>query len=110
MFYDARFGRMKVAENGETADQAVSNGSSSGIVSNANGNGNLHAKRTSDKAIYEQFQSQVPCLMDTIKFPSEVAFSTPSNFTDLCLVTRQFFCVSGTESNAHQWFFIKQYR
>lgn len=62
MFYDARFGRKQVTENGETADKAVSNGSLSGIVSN----GNLNAKRTSDRAIYEQFQSQVPWLMHQV--------------------------------------------
>ncbi|XP_061360491.1 uncharacterized protein LOC133304468 [Gastrolobium bilobum] len=54
MYYDVKFGRKKVVENGETADKAVSNGSSLGIASN----GNMHAKRTSDMAIYEQFQSQ----------------------------------------------------
>ncbi|XP_028764834.1 katanin p60 ATPase-containing subunit A-like 2 isoform X1 [Neltuma alba] len=47
LFYDAKFGRKKILENGETADSPVSNG-----------NGNLHPKRTSDTAIYEQFQSQ----------------------------------------------------
>lgn len=59
MYYDAKFGRKRAVENGETVDRAVSNGGSLGIVSN----GNPHAKRTSDRAIYEQFQSQVPCLV-----------------------------------------------
>ncbi|KAI9121288.1 hypothetical protein K1719_008321 [Acacia pycnantha] len=45
--YDAKFGRKRILENGEAADNPVSNG-----------NGNLHPKRTSDTAIYEQFQSQ----------------------------------------------------
>jgi katanin p60 ATPase-containing subunit A1 len=59
-YYDVRLGRKKLVEkNGETADNAVSNGNSSGIASN----GNFHGKKTSDKAIYEQFQSQVQCLI-----------------------------------------------
>ncbi|PNX72267.1 katanin p60 ATPase-containing subunit A-like protein 2-like protein, partial [Trifolium pratense] len=54
-YYDVRLGRKRLVEkNGETAYNAVSNGNSSGIASN----GNFHGKRTSDKAIYEQFQSQ----------------------------------------------------
>lgn len=58
-YYDVRLGRKKPVENGETADKAVSNGNSSGIASN----GNFHVKITPDKAIYEQFQSQVLCLI-----------------------------------------------
>lgn len=55
-YYDVRLGRKKLVENGENA---VSNGNSSGIASN----GNSHGKVTSDRAIYDQFQSQVPCLI-----------------------------------------------
>lgn len=57
MFYDAKFGRKKVAEpqNGQSTDKAVSNGSSSGVTANGNG----HVKNTADLAIYEQFQNQV---------------------------------------------------
>ncbi|KAK4271842.1 hypothetical protein QN277_020475 [Acacia crassicarpa] len=47
LIYDAKFGRKRILENGEAADNPVSNG-----------NGNLHPRRTSDTAIYEQFQSQ----------------------------------------------------
>ncbi|XP_020240078.1 katanin p60 ATPase-containing subunit A-like 2 [Cajanus cajan] len=51
VYYDAKFGRKKALENGETGDKAVSNGTSLS-------NGNLHAKRPSEMAVYEQFQSE----------------------------------------------------
>ncbi|TKY59667.1 Katanin p60 ATPase-containing subunit A 2 [Spatholobus suberectus] len=56
LYYDAKFGRKKVVENGETGDKVFSNGSPLGVASN--GNGNLHAKRASEMAVYEQFQSE----------------------------------------------------
>ncbi|XP_027346750.1 katanin p60 ATPase-containing subunit A-like 2 [Abrus precatorius] len=56
-YYDAKFGRKKVAEDGENGDKPVSNGSSLGIASNG--------KRASDMAIYEQFQSQEQNLTHT---------------------------------------------
>ncbi|KAF1868358.1 hypothetical protein Lal_00008165 [Lupinus albus] len=54
LYYDAKFGRKRVVENNESDDKDVSNGGSLGIVSN----GNVNPVRTSDKAIYEQFQTQ----------------------------------------------------
>ncbi|RDX67634.1 Katanin p60 ATPase-containing subunit A-like 2, partial [Mucuna pruriens] len=54
LYYDAKFGRKKALKNGETDDKVVSNGDSLGFASN----GNLHAKRASDMAVYEQFQSE----------------------------------------------------
>ncbi|KAL5577235.1 hypothetical protein UlMin_018934 [Ulmus minor] len=56
MFYDAKFGRKRAPEsqNGDSADRsAVSNGNSSGVVSNGTARGN-----TSELAIYEQFRNQ----------------------------------------------------
>ncbi|KAK2437672.1 protein SUPPRESSOR OF K TRANSPORT GROWTH DEFECT [Trifolium repens] len=74
MYYDVRLGRKKLVEkNGETADNAVSNGNSSGIASN----GNFHGKKTSDKAIYEQFQSQGQNLTHTNGFASNNVDETP---------------------------------
>ncbi|XP_057419744.1 uncharacterized protein LOC130713932 [Lotus japonicus] len=54
LYYDSKFGRKKVVQNGENADKAVGNGSSMSVVSN----GNVHSKRSSDMAIYEQLRSQ----------------------------------------------------
>ncbi|KAE9610623.1 putative microtubule-severing ATPase [Lupinus albus] len=54
VYYDAKFGRKKVVENGDSDDKAVSNGNSVDIVSNDN----VNPRRTSDRAIYEQFQTQ----------------------------------------------------
>lgn len=57
MYYDAKFGRKKVAENGDTAtDKAVSNGNSVTVTIVSNGN-----KRASEMAVYEQFRSEVMC-------------------------------------------------
>jgi len=58
-YYDAKFGRKKAEKNGETADEAVvSNGGSLGAVLN----GNPHAKKASEMAVYEQFRTEVLCL------------------------------------------------
>jgi len=69
-YYDVRLGRKKLVENGENADSAVRNGNSSGIASNGNGNANFHGKITSasDMAVYEQFQSQVLCLIRRVSW------------------------------------------
>lgn len=67
---------MENGETVETVDKAVGNGSSNGIASN----GNLQTKITSDRAIYEQFQSQVPCLIHQVSCEVVVA---SSNITDL---------------------------
>ncbi|WVZ24713.1 hypothetical protein V8G54_003257, partial [Vigna mungo] len=54
-YYDAKFGRKKAEKNGETAGEpVVSNGVSLGIVSN----GNPHAKKASEMAVYEQFRTE----------------------------------------------------
>ncbi|KAG7963459.1 hypothetical protein I3843_09G118700 [Carya illinoinensis] len=53
-FYDAKFGRKRLPENGQVADKPLSNGSSSAGTPN----GNSHVKNTSDMAIYEQFRGQ----------------------------------------------------
>ncbi|KAL5187834.1 Katanin p60 ATPase-containing subunit A-like 2 [Glycine soja] len=54
LYYDAKFGRKKVAENGDTAtDKAVSNGNSVTVTIVSNGN-----KRASEMAVYEQFRGE----------------------------------------------------
>ncbi|KAF7803168.1 katanin p60 ATPase-containing subunit A-like 2 [Senna tora] len=54
LFYDAKFGRKKILENGHSADKHVNNGTSAGIACN----GSQQAQNASDRAIYEQFQNQ----------------------------------------------------
>lgn len=60
MFYDAKFGRKRAAEQQEgsvhqTDQRSFGNGYGSDAVINANGN----VKYTSDMAIFEQFRHQV---------------------------------------------------
>lgn len=72
-YYDAKFGRKKAEKNGETAGEAVvSNGVSLGIVSN----GNPHAKKASEMAVYEQFRTEVLCLRHAC-FLCNRSFITP---------------------------------
>lgn len=59
MCYDAKFGRKKVAENGDdAAGKAVSNGNGNSVTVAIVSNGN---KRASEMAVYEQFRSEVMC-------------------------------------------------
>ncbi|RZB95907.1 katanin p60 ATPase-containing subunit A-like 2 [Glycine soja] len=54
--YDAKFGRKKVAENGDdAAGKAVSNGNGNSVTVAIVSNGN---KRASEMAVYEQFRSE----------------------------------------------------
>ncbi|KAG8482300.1 hypothetical protein CXB51_027286 [Gossypium anomalum] len=56
MFYDAKFGRKRLAEpqDDQAADTLVSNGTDSNVTSN----GNHSVKNTSEMAIYEQYRKQ----------------------------------------------------
>ncbi|MBA0724272.1 hypothetical protein Golax_020974, partial [Gossypium laxum] len=56
MFYDAKFGRKRLAEpqDDQAADALVSNGTDSNVTSN----GNHSVKNTSEMAIYEQYRKQ----------------------------------------------------
>ncbi|PPS01208.1 hypothetical protein GOBAR_AA19456 [Gossypium barbadense] len=56
MFYDAKFGRKRLAEpqDDQAADAPVSNGTDSNVTSN----GNHSVKNTSEMAIYEQYRKQ----------------------------------------------------
>ncbi|MBA0748793.1 hypothetical protein Gogos_002782 [Gossypium gossypioides] len=56
MFYDAKFGRNRLAEpqDDQAADALVSNGTDSNVTSN----GNHSVKNTSEMAIYEQYRKQ----------------------------------------------------
>ncbi|GAV79444.1 AAA domain-containing protein [Cephalotus follicularis] len=75
MFYDDKFGRKKVAEsqNGQSAENGVSNGSTSNVSSNGNGN----AKNMSDMAIYEQYRIQGTRPMQSNGILSNGTLETP---------------------------------
>lgn len=94
MCYDAKFGRKKVAENGDdAAGKAVSNGNGNSVTVAIVSNGN---KRASEMAVYEQFRGEVLCfflLNWSLHF-------TPSIFADSCFI---MLCVSGAESDSHKW-------
>ncbi|KAH0985383.1 hypothetical protein GBA52_012560 [Prunus armeniaca] len=59
LFYDAKFGRKKVAEpqNGQSTDKAVSNGSSSGVTANGNEPTDMFYELHRQKSLLPAFES-----------------------------------------------------